>query len=60
MPDEFLFDTHGASGYSHSQNHSYVNAFNYREYLRRVGVGKPAVENLSLRTTRSDAFSCAV
>lgn len=34
----------GASGYSHSHSHTYLNAFNYREYMRRINNGESAVE----------------
>jgi oxygen-independent coproporphyrinogen-3 oxidase len=37
----------GASGYSHAQNHTYLNAFNYREYMRRITAGESAVEKWS-------------
>ncbi|MFF4032738.1 coproporphyrinogen-III oxidase family protein [Streptomyces sviceus] len=36
----------GASGYSHSHSHTYLNAFNYREYMRRINSGESAVEKV--------------
>ncbi|MFG2957727.1 coproporphyrinogen-III oxidase family protein [Streptomyces sp. NPDC048291] len=36
----------GASGYSHSHSHTYLNAFNYREYMRRINNGESAVEKV--------------
>lgn len=34
----------GASGYSHSHGYTYANAFNFRDYMRRIEAGEPAVE----------------
>lgn len=36
----------GASGYSHSQNFTYLNAFNYRDYMRQIENGETAVEQV--------------
>jgi oxygen-independent coproporphyrinogen-3 oxidase len=36
----------GASGYSHSQGYTYLNAFSYRDYMRRIADGGSAVEKV--------------
>jgi oxygen-independent coproporphyrinogen-3 oxidase len=36
----------GASGYSHSHGYTYLNAFNYRDYMRRMNAGESTVERL--------------
>ena len=36
----------GASGYSHSQNFTYLNAFNYRDYMHRIEAGESTVERV--------------
>jgi oxygen-independent coproporphyrinogen-3 oxidase len=36
----------GASGYSHSHGYTFINAFNYREYMRRATAGDSTVEKV--------------
>lgn len=36
----------GASGYSHSHNYTYLNTFNYRDYMRRVTNDESPVEKV--------------
>ncbi|GAA3295373.1 radical SAM protein [Streptomyces cinereospinus] len=34
----------GSSGYSHSHGYTYLNTFNYRQYMKKVEAGESAVE----------------
>lgn len=36
----------GASGYSHSHSHTYLNAFNYRDYMKRIHNGESTLEKV--------------
>jgi oxygen-independent coproporphyrinogen-3 oxidase len=36
----------GSSGYSHSHGYTYLNTFNYRQYMKKIEAGESAVEKI--------------